>query len=61
MINGLVTNLYSTFHGIFEPTRSRLYSLERGWAAAGCLVGRLVLRLGFSCLRRGLVAPNACF
>jgi hypothetical protein len=41
MINGLVTNLYSTFHGVFEPSHSRLYSLERGWAAAGCPVGRL--------------------
>jgi hypothetical protein len=41
MINGLVTNLYSTFHGVFEPSRSRLYSLESGWAAAGCPVARL--------------------
>jgi hypothetical protein len=61
MINDLVTNLYSIFHGVFEPSCSRLYSLERDWAAAGCPVGLLVLRLGFSCLRRGLVVPNVCF
>jgi hypothetical protein len=41
MINGLVTNLYSTFHGVLEPSHSGLYSLERGWVAAGCPVGRL--------------------
>jgi hypothetical protein len=41
MINGLVINQRSTFRGIFEPSRTRLYSLERGWAAAGCPVGRL--------------------